>query len=225
MITATRHKHRSMQLLFQVCMLLGAAIAVTTTGCNTQGCTENRSALPMMGFYSSTTGNAITLDSLEIGGVGAPDDSLLVHSGEKVKTLYLPFRFDSDETSFFIHYDYKEQGLDSPEFDDKISIRYTSEPYFASEECGAYYIYTIKELTYTTHLIDRIEIVDSIISNIDMERIKVFFRTSEMESPDTPGSGDDDTDDDDTGQDNGEGNGDATGQADTAVRRGLAWRE
>lgn len=206
-----------------------AAMICATSGCNTQGCTDNRSALPLAGFYSSATKARIVLDSLDIGGVGAPGDSLLIHSGQSVQSLYLPFRYDSEETSFFIHYDYKEQGFDNPAFDDIITIGYTSEPYFASEECGAYYIYTIRSLNYTTHLIDSVAIVDSVINNIDMERIQVFFRIAEPEEPDTPDNPDNpdnpevpDTPDDTP--DNPEVPGDSESLAmKPAVRRGMIW--
>ncbi|MDE6528295.1 MAG: protein-lysine N-methyltransferase [Muribaculaceae bacterium] len=211
------------------------AIVGTTAGCNTQGCTDNRSALPLMGLYSSSTKARIVLDSLDIGGIGAPDDSLLISSGQSVQSLYLPFRYDRDETSFFIHYDYKLQGLDDPAFDDVITIGYTAEPYFASEECGAYYIYTIRSLTYTTHLIDSVAIVDSVINNIDMERIQVFFRIAEPEEPDTPDNpdepgdtpgdpGETDTPGDNTG---GDEPADATSPEVKAIkpatRRGMSW--
>jgi len=122
------------------------------------------------------------LDSIDLGGVGAPGDSLLVRSGESVTSLYLPFRSDAGSTSFFIHYDYKEQGLDNPEFDDVITFHYTSEPYFASEECGAYYIYHIRKLEYTTHLIDSVVIADSVITNVDLERILIYIRTAGSET-------------------------------------------
>lgn len=196
-------------MLWTLPLAVVAAIAGSACfgGCNTQGCTDNHSALPLMGFYSSTTESSIVLDSLAIGRVGAPDDSLLIQSGQSVKSLYLPFRYDESTTSFRFHYDYKEQGLDDPAIDDIVTFSYTSEPYFASEECGAYYIYRITSVDYTTHLIERVEIVDSIINNIDMERIKVFFRTID---PGTP-----DDDDDPENPDEG-GEGDSTEGEDSA---------
>lgn len=160
-------------------LFLPAAIAAIAGGCNTDGCTDNRSAQPLMGLYSSSTEEPMTLDSIGIGGVGAPGDSMLVDPGETVGSVYLPFRFDRKQTSYFIHYDYKEQGLDDPAFNDTITFHYTSEPYFASEECGAFFIYRIGKVDYTTHLIETVEIADSVITNVEMERIKVFIRTSD----------------------------------------------
>ena len=130
------------------------------TQCNTAGCTDNRSSLLLTGFYSSTTLLAISVDSLELGGVGAPNDSL---------------RSRDTETSFYLHY--ASKTLNDPAFDDVIILRYTSEPYFASEECGAMYRYHIHELRYTRHLIDSIALPDSLINNANVERMKIFFRT------------------------------------------------
>lgn len=175
------------RLLWVVAALAGmTALMPALTGCNTAGCTDNHSALPMMGFYNMATQSPVILDSLELGGVGAPDDSLLIKSGSSVQWLYFPLRFDSEQTSFRFHYDYKEQGLDKPELDDILTIRYTSEPYFASEECGAFYVYRVTGISYTKHLIDSVAVVDSVINNIDMERFKVFFRIAEPETPEEP---------------------------------------
>ena len=79
--------------LFAAVAVTGAAVAVSHLlwSCNTQGCTDNRSALPMMGFYSKATGSQIMLDSLELGGIGAPDDSLLIAKGQSRAWVYLPF--------------------------------------------------------------------------------------------------------------------------------------
>lgn len=163
-----------------------AYISGTLTSCNTQGCTENRSALPLAGFYSAATEASVILDSLDIGGIGAPDDSLLLKAGHAAYNLYLPFRADRETTSFRIHYAYPQQGLDSPEFDDIIEFRYTSTPQFASEECGAYYAYTITGVEYTRHLIDSVAVTDPVITNVEMERIRIFFRIGEDSGSEAP---------------------------------------
>ena len=151
-------------------------------GCNTDGCTDNRSALPLMAFYSSSTDAPMVLESIGVGGVDAPADSLLVYPGQSAMSTYLPFRFEKNSTSFFLHYAYPQQGLDDPRFNDTITFHYTSSPYFASEECGAYYIYTIKKVNYTRHLIASVAVTDSAITNVEMERIRVYFRTSEADA-------------------------------------------
>ena len=54
---------------------------------------------------------------------------------------------------------------------------YTSEPYFASEECGAMYRYRIHTMRNTFHLLDSVVIVDSLITNADVVTLKFYFRT------------------------------------------------
>lgn len=153
--------------------------ASVLVGCNTSGCSDNHSALPLLGFYRSTTHASLTLDSLAIGGVGAPGDSLLVHPGENVTQLYLPFRQDASVTSFYIRYAYASQGLDRPELNDTVTFHYSASPYFASEECGAMYQYRVHRVDYTRHLIDSVAVTDSMVTNIERERFQIYIRVAE----------------------------------------------
>lgn len=175
-------------------MLSLIPMGLLTTSCNTAGCTDNQNALPLMGFYDYVTEASISLDSIDLGGVGAPDGALLVTSGRRVSQVYLPFRDGYDRVTFCIHYDYKLQGIDDPSFDDLITFTYDTEPYFASSECGAMYRYTITGVTYTRNLIDSISVTDNVIDNIEKERIKVFFRTAQNEESDNPDNSEDDSD-------------------------------
>ncbi len=165
-------------ILLRFVAVLLLPLGLLTGSCSNSSCADNHSALPLMGLYDYATGKAISLDSIDFGGVGAPGDSLLVYSGEKCSQIYLPFRDNTTSTSFCFHYDYKLQGLDNPSYDDIITFNYEVEPYFASQECGAMYRYVIKGVEYTRHLVDSVAVVDSVITNVEMERIKVFFRTS-----------------------------------------------
>lgn len=147
-------------------------------GCNTTGCTDNQNSLPYAGFYSSMPdGQAISISGLEIGGIGAPNDSLLYTADQPLSKIYLPLRSSSDITSYCFHY--TQEGIDNDAFNDTLTFRYRSQPYFASEECGAMLIYEIESLHYTRHLIDTIVITDSTVTNTDIERIKIYFRTQQ----------------------------------------------
>lgn len=172
-----------MGTLLSMRRLTGAIAALvllcTTWACNTSGCTDNQNSLPLAGFYTTgTLGKPIeiTLDSVEIGGVGAPGDSLLYGAGTPLQSAYLPLRSTAQTTSFYIHY--AQQSLNDPALNDTITFGYTSTPYFASEECGAMYHYHIDRMTHTSHLIDSVVITDSLITNTDTERIRIFFRTA-----------------------------------------------
>lgn len=151
------------------------AVLSLVASCTTDGCLNNQNSLPLAGFYSSSSGLPITLDSVDIGGVDAPHDSLLHSSGSNVSEVYLPFRSAAQVTSFYFHY--TEQGLDDPKYNDTITFRYSSEPYFASEECGAMYRFRITDVRYTKHIIDSVGIADSVITNVDIQRIRIYMRT------------------------------------------------
>lgn len=152
-----------------------------SSGCSdTVGCVENRSSIPYAGFYSYQTGESITLSEVEIGGIGAPNDSLLMSSTDTYSSLYLPFRFEQNNTGFFIRY-VSEDLKDYPELTDTILFAYTSTPYFASAECGAMYNYEITSLEYTRHLVDSIAITDSLITNLDIQRIEIYFNTADSD--------------------------------------------
>lgn len=164
---------RLQYLLLLPCLLLLAA------GCNSVGCTDNQNSIPLAGFYSMSTKEAIQPDSLAISGVGAPNDSLLLRPSSRAKQVYLPLRSTLDRTQFCISY--RQRALDFPELNDTITFVYTSVPYFASEDCGAMYHYRIRSLSYTTHLIDSIGMTDSVVTNIERENIQIYFRTSDNE--------------------------------------------
>lgn len=156
-------------------------IASLIQGCNTTGCTDNRSSLLIAGFYSMSSQKAIALESVEIGGIDAPNDSLLVDSKNSASDVYLPLRHTLPSSSFFIRY----LGDEIAQYNvaDTITIDYTSEPFFASEECGAIYRYHITALSHTHNLIDSIGLLDSIINNSDMQKMRIFFHTSEALTP------------------------------------------
>lgn len=155
-------------------------ISAVATGCSTSGCNDNRSSIPLAGFYSASTGDAISLNRLDIGGVGAPNDSLLLVDREAANEVYLPLRADMSPTSFYIAYRYDE--LNYTELIDTITFYYTTIPYFASEECGAMMRYRIDRLDHTRHLLDSVAIIpaDSIITNVNAENMRLYFITSEQ---------------------------------------------
>ena len=155
-------------------IIAATALLLSAIGCNTNSCTENQSSLPLAGFYGSD-GTGIGVDSLCIRGVGAPADSAL-YSGSSVLTqVYLPLRSTMKTTSFC--FQYLRKALNYPELYDTITFDYTAEPYFTSEECGMSYIYTVTNLTHTTHLIDSVKLLDPVITPVDIEQLHIYFRT------------------------------------------------
>lgn len=164
--------------LFHIISVLTGLHLIISCSSST-GCTDNQNSLPLAGFYSMSTGDKVTPDSIAVEGVGAPNDSLLLAPNEKVSELYLPFRSTKSTTSFCIQY--RQHSLNFVDLYDTLTFNYKTIPYFASEECGAMYHYLITSYSYTRHLVDSVALVDSLITNVDRETIQIYFRTSTPE--------------------------------------------
>jgi len=153
-----------------------ALCAAAFSACNSDTCSQNRSTLPLAGFYNDE-GTLIGLDSLIIYGIGGEPDSVIVaYPGTRISRVYLPMQPGSDLTTWV--FSYKQKDLDFPELNDTLSLSCTSSPYFDSNECGVVMHYHLTHLTHTDHIIDSVAVTDSLFNNIDIERIKIFFRTT-----------------------------------------------
>ena len=163
-------------LIQSVLALLAAA---TFAACSSSGCLDNGSSIPLAGFYDSATGKGVSLSSITVHGVDAPADSALIRPGTAASQLYLPMHAGHPSTTWVL--EYADEPIASPEYNDTITLAYESIPYFASEDCGAMYCYRVNSVKHTTHLVDSVVMVDSLITNVDIERIKIYFRTAQEE--------------------------------------------
>lgn len=157
--------------------MAGAVAALAS--CNTSSCLDNRSSLPLAEFRSSSTDKAISVDSLEVVGVDAPDGAVLSEAKPAKSQLYLPMRSTRNSTSW--RFVYRQKALEAAGVEDVITFDYESIPYFASEECGATYRYRVTSVDYTDNVIDRVVMADSLITNVDKVSILIYFRTAEPE--------------------------------------------
>lgn len=155
--------------------ILLSATALLYASCSTDGCLDNGSAIPLATFYSAETRAKISLSGIEIRGLGAPNDSVLLSSFGSVQEVYLPMRSTQQSTSW--RFTYGSGATSEAEVSDIVTFEYTSIPYFASEECGASYRYKITNVGHTTNVITEIELTDSLITNIDISTIHIYFRT------------------------------------------------
>ena len=160
----------------KIIYFISAALLATIgfLSCNNGECFNNQNTLPLAGFYSMQTKQAISVDSLTVYGVGAPGDSLLLDNG-KGSTLYMPMPLSGNSTRYVFHYN--AEALNYIELNDTLSIDYNCYPQFVSDECGAIYKYDVENFSYTTHLIDSIAIPTMEFNNVDVEVIKIYFRT------------------------------------------------
>lgn len=164
--------------------ILCCIFAVVAVGCNSTGCIDNKSALPLAGFYSYETLQPITLNSVSVGAKGAPNDSLLLNNSS-AQSLYMPFNIGENITKFFIRYNQNGSVEEGSAPTDTVTFIYDRVPYFASEECGAMYSYEVTEVTFTRLMIDSVALTRKLITNADRESIQIFFRTKTADDDDT----------------------------------------
>ncbi len=170
-------------------VILSTLIVSCLCACNSNGCLDNQNSIPLAGFYSMSTKQPVTVSQMQIGGVGAPNDTLLLSSGS-ASEIYLPFRATTDETSFYFRLvPTATDGEDTkPEpIYDTITFKYKTTPYFASSECGAMFQYEITEYSHTSLFIDSVAVTDSLITNVDIQRIQIYFHDSSSDNDDSNG--------------------------------------
>lgn len=153
--------------------------------CSTDECLDNKNSLPKAGFYASdslastASPTAVALDSVSVYGIGAPGDSILHDSVSGLSSTYLPFQIDADRTRFVIKYLQKQ--LSRHGIADTITFNYTMTPYFVSAACGVVYNYDIESVTTTHWCIDSVVCPLGVITNEDIENIKIYFRVASDE--------------------------------------------
>ena len=162
-------------VLLPVLAIVSLCMAIVS--CAGEGCTSGTSSVPRAGFYSSATGDAITIDSLSGYGVDVPGDSMLLRCQRNVHQTYLPLRISEGTSKFVIHYDQKD--ISDIRYNDTITLHYEAKPHFESDECGVFYMFDITGYECTNHFVESMELVYPHVSNIDVETIKLFFRTKE----------------------------------------------
>lgn len=175
-----------------------SALLLSLQSCTTSMCTDNRTSIPEAGFYNADTGEAVNVVGVSIGGIGAPNDSLL-YDNQTVQLVYLPLLPDAEVTSFRFHFSSDdttdpETGEVTPDHthDDIVTFYYSSTPYFDGEECGAILHYLIDRVDFTQggHIAD-IVVTDPNVTNEHKEYLRIYFHVANPdegggEQPDAP---------------------------------------
>ena len=159
-------------------LLIAAALSMLLPSCNSSDCSDNQNSLPLAGFFASESGAEIALSDLGIAGVGAPNDSVL-SVGTAATEAYLPFRIDSDYTTYVLRY------ANTPErYFDTVTFRYDLQPWFVSSECGAIYRYKMRSIEYTLNRLDSVVCPSGVIDNTPGQNLRIYFRTQQTSTPD-----------------------------------------
>ena len=146
--------------------------AVLLAGCG-DTCADNKNALPRAAFYAGEA--TVSVDSLEIRGIGAPGDSILSEGTERKSEIYLPFRIDSDSTVYSFDY---TGGVKASSI---VTFIYSRTPRFVSAECGVSYVFDIRKIECKGNLIDSVTCPQGFIDNAPGVNLRIYLRTTPEE--------------------------------------------
>lgn len=164
---------------FPAVLAVSFAAAGILSGCSGNECYDNHSALPLAAFYNYATMKAVSVNGLEIYGVGAPGDSIL-YKAQTLGEAYLPFRLWEDTTTYVFAYRGFVPDSIATEFPelvpcDTLTFVYTPKEWFVSPACGAMLFFDMDTVIHTSFLIDFVS-WNKVITNENVSNIKIFFQ-------------------------------------------------
>lgn len=134
-------------------------------------CGENKNAIPLAHFYvAGEPPQQVSVDSLEVRGIGAPGDSVWSPASIVKTELYLPFKIDSDTTQYEFSIRMSGQILQS-----LVTFVYSRTPRFTDAECGVSYIYDIRKIECSGNLIDSVVCPKGFIDNTNAENLQIYL--------------------------------------------------
>lgn len=157
---------------------LGFVALCGVAGCASEECDNLTVTMPLAGFYNGAGHDEkIAIDSVQIIGKGVPGGaSALSGYATGSSEAYLPFRVDSDTTTYLLFY--RQAALQHLNLSDTITFLYDREPYFHSEACGVVYNYRIKKILTTHTFLDSVSVPGGVITNVASENIRIYFKVA-----------------------------------------------
>ena len=155
-------------------LVVVAAACLGMTACGDSSCYDNGNSLPLATFYLD--GKQQTIPGLTIMGIGSPGDSLLANNASLGES-YLPLRASVGSTSYLLSRRFTVDTV-STDIRDTLTFYYDAVPFFHSVECGTMFNFDIKKVVYTTHGIDSVVMLTTLITNSPTPALRVYFNDS-----------------------------------------------
>lgn len=115
--------------------------------------------------------DTLLLKNTTIGGVDAPNDSLINKEATGLKMITAPLRINKDTTSFFLRYNFD----DVIEIYDTITVIHENKENFISIYCGCMIFHQIENVKHTTNLIDSIAYINQTITNAEEVHLQLLY--------------------------------------------------
>jgi len=127
-------------------------------------CIDETEAYVKVGFYSYSTKNPASPESLTLYGLNM--DSAIYNKVKITPPALLPLKDSSDVSTFIITIN----GIN-----DTIEFRYWSFPHLVTKECGYSMFHTVDTIFFTRNAIDSIAKRNNNITTDNVENISIFY--------------------------------------------------
>lgn len=147
--------------------LIGFAACSTNTQCGDDLTVDMETTIYERTYNVTTKVYAYTqfaVDSLWLHALD--NDSLLYNKSTSKNTITFPLKNSAQQTDYVIRFN---------DTTDTLSVFYqNNDQYYISLECGCIVSHTITDVTTTGHFIDSLAIINPIITNTDVENLRLY---------------------------------------------------
>lgn len=154
---------------YKVLKLISASVLIIALAhyisCTPLSCTEETESLVNATFYKNRTDSIKPADSLTVYGIGR-DSSKIYNKSLNVKIIQLPLDASVGTCGFVFKVN---------DIIDTLTLTYSSYPHLISKECGYTYYHILESYTVTGNNVDTIIFMNSRITTINEENIRIFY--------------------------------------------------
>ena len=137
---------------------------IMSVSCTPGSCFEETNAYLKASFYLQTTGKLAAPDTLTLILIGK--DTARYNKALKVQPALFPLNPSEDNCGFLI----RINGVT-----DTISFMYSTYTHLISKECGYTYYHHLDSVSTTKNIIDKIEIKQNTVTNLDGPNIFIYY--------------------------------------------------
>jgi hypothetical protein len=152
-------------LIIKIFSFVIAGAILLMISCTPESCFEETVAFVKASFYFTSTGRALSPDSLTLYGIGMSSKKIY-NKATGVTPVLIPLNSSSENCGFMI----RINGIS-----DTITFSYSTYPHLISKECGYTFYHKIDTPVYTKHIIDKVKILNSSITTMNEENIRIYY--------------------------------------------------
>lgn len=150
--------------------MLTLFVLLMVWSCSESDCSLNGQSSIRFVFVNSRNGAVVSLfDSLTVTALST--DSVLLNRERGINHITLPLNYTGETTTFVLHY--------TRFLRDTLRITHENYPHFISLDCGISMYYQLKDISYTTMLIDSVRLINPEIDDNEKDNYRIYYTPDE----------------------------------------------